>query len=168
MWWQPYPICRGRSILTPSSSVLCPSPNTLTHCIHTMVLFFTSTGKKCQTAPLIKIYLLFSCKSSCDPLYGSGQGRKWGRQPVVIIRSRLKAIRLADEDLIKYAPPQDIWFHVDKLSSAHVYIRKPENISWEAMPEALLTDCAQLVKANSIEGMDVVPHVVMACWCSSI
>ena len=31
----------------------------------------------------------------------------------------------ADEDLIKYAWPQDVWFHVDKLSSAHVYLRMP-------------------------------------------
>ncbi|KAF5376814.1 hypothetical protein D9757_008900 [Collybiopsis confluens] len=57
-----------------------------------------------------------------------------------------------DEELIKYAWPQDIWFHVDKLSSAHVYLRMPDSMSWEAIPEALLTDCAQLVKANSIEG----------------
>ena len=61
-----------------------------------------------------------------------------------------------DEDLIKYAWPQDVWFHVDKLSSAHVYLRLPESIaSWEAIPEALLVDCAQLVKANSIEGAKV-------------
>ncbi|KAF8349386.1 cytoplasmic protein [Amanita rubescens] len=57
-----------------------------------------------------------------------------------------------NEDLIKYAWPQDIWFHVDKLSSAHVYLRMPESMIWENIPEALLTDCAQLVKANSIEG----------------
>jgi len=61
--------------------------------------------------------------------------------------------RTPDEDLIKYAWPQDVWFHVDKLSSAHVYLRLPGSISsWEAIPEALLVDCAQLVKANSIEG----------------
>lgn len=60
---------------------------------------------------------------------------------------------LADEELIKYAWPQDVWFHVDKLSSAHVYLRMPDNMAWEKIPEALLTDCAQLVKANSIEGM---------------
>ncbi|KAJ7626582.1 cytoplasmic protein [Mycena polygramma] len=60
----------------------------------------------------------------------------------------------ADEDLIKFAYPGDVWFHVDKLSSAHVYIRLPEDgsMTWDAIPEALLTDCAQLVKANSIEG----------------
>jgi len=57
-----------------------------------------------------------------------------------------------NEDLIKYAWPQDVWFHVDKLSSAHVYLRMPESMIWENIPEALLTDCAQLVKANSIEG----------------
>ena len=67
--------------------------------------------------------------------------------------SSLAYWRVPDEDLIKYAWPQDIWFHVDKLSSAHVYLRLPESIpSWEAIPEALLVDCAQLVKANSIEG----------------
>ncbi|KAJ3790212.1 cytoplasmic protein [Lentinula aff. detonsa] len=60
--------------------------------------------------------------------------------------------KVENEELIKYAWPQDIWFHVDKLSSAHVYLRMPESMSWEAIPEALLTDCAQLVKANSIEG----------------
>ena len=29
----------------------------------------------------------------------------------------------------------------------------PEGMSWEAIPEPLLVDCAQLVKANSIEGL---------------
>jgi len=61
-------------------------------------------------------------------------------------------IGFPDEELIKYAWPQDVWFHVDKLSSAHVYLRMPEGMSWENIPQALLTDCAQLVKANSIEG----------------
>lgn len=57
-----------------------------------------------------------------------------------------------DEDLIKYAWPQDVWFHVDKLSSAHVYLRMPPSMTWDSIPEVLLADCAQLVKANSIEG----------------
>ncbi|KAF8488203.1 cytoplasmic protein [Russula emetica] len=70
--------------------------------------------------------------------------------PVTIYMGRDK---VENEDLIKYAWPQDIWFHVDKLSSAHVYLRLSESISsWEAIPEPLLVDCAQLVKANSIEG----------------
>jgi hypothetical protein len=49
-------------------------------------------------------------------------------------------------------PPPYCRFHVDKLSSAHVYLRLPPGMVWDALPEALLTDCAQLVKENSIEG----------------
>ncbi|KAJ3521931.1 hypothetical protein NMY22_g12104 [Coprinellus aureogranulatus] len=60
--------------------------------------------------------------------------------------------KVENEELIRYAWPQDVWFHVDKLSSAHVYLRMPEGMTWDAIPEALLVDCAQLVKANSIEG----------------
>ncbi|KAF9517291.1 hypothetical protein BS47DRAFT_1483482 [Hydnum rufescens UP504] len=57
-----------------------------------------------------------------------------------------------NEDLIKYGFPEDVWFHVDKLSSAHVYLRLPSDVTWDAIPQPLLVDCAQLVKANSIEG----------------
>ncbi|KAG1884109.1 cytoplasmic protein [Suillus subluteus] len=60
--------------------------------------------------------------------------------------------KVENEDLIKYAWPQDVWFHVDKLSSAHVYLRMPPTMTWDSIPQALLADCAQLVKANSIEG----------------
>ena len=50
-------------------------------------------------------------------------------------------------------PPLLHWFHVDKISSAHVYVRLLESItSWKAIPNALFVDCAPLVKANSIEG----------------
>ncbi|RDW62750.1 DUF814-containing protein-like protein [Coleophoma crateriformis] len=43
-------------------------------------------------------------------------------------------------------------FHVDKLSSAHIYLRMREGETWDAIPQELLIDCAQLTKANSIEG----------------
>ncbi|KAJ4517699.1 hypothetical protein HRR78_003537 [Exophiala dermatitidis] len=43
-------------------------------------------------------------------------------------------------------------FHVDNLSSAHVYLRLKPGESWTSIPQALLEDCAQLTKANSIEG----------------
>jgi hypothetical protein len=46
----------------------------------------------------------------------------------------------------------DAKFHVDNLSSAHVYLRLPEGMTWETIPQEILTDCAQLTKANSIEG----------------
>jgi hypothetical protein len=60
--------------------------------------------------------------------------------------------RSLDEDLIKYGLEEDVWFHVDKLSSAHIYLRMNEGESWETIPTDLLTDLAQLTKANSIEG----------------
>ncbi|KAG4217821.1 hypothetical protein PC116_g33699, partial [Phytophthora cactorum] len=43
-------------------------------------------------------------------------------------------------------------FHVDKLSSAHIYLRLNEGDTWENIPQDLVTDLAQLTKANSIEG----------------
>uniref|UniRef100_G3NV92 Coiled-coil domain-containing protein 25 n=1 Tax=Gasterosteus aculeatus aculeatus TaxID=481459 RepID=G3NV92_GASAC len=49
-----------------------------------------------------------------------------------------------NEDLIK--------FHVDKLSSAHVYLRLPKGRTIDDIPPEVLVDCAQLVKNNSIQG----------------
>ncbi|XP_034383437.1 coiled-coil domain-containing protein 25 [Cyclopterus lumpus] len=57
-----------------------------------------------------------------------------------------------NEDLIKYGWPEDIWFHVDKLSSAHVYLRLPKGQTIDEIPPEVLIDCAQLVKNNSIQG----------------
>ncbi|XP_050804894.1 coiled-coil domain-containing protein 25 isoform X2 [Gopherus flavomarginatus] len=58
----------------------------------------------------------------------------------------------SDEDLIKYGWPEDIWFHVDKLSSAHVYLRLHKGQTVDDIPKEVLIDCAHLVKANSIQG----------------
>ena len=57
-----------------------------------------------------------------------------------------------NEDLIKYGVPEDLWFHVDDLSSAHVYLRLRKDQRLEDVSEATIMECAQLVKANSIEG----------------
>uniref|UniRef100_G1SY65 Coiled-coil domain-containing protein 25 n=2 Tax=Oryctolagus cuniculus TaxID=9986 RepID=G1SY65_RABIT len=57
-----------------------------------------------------------------------------------------------NEDLIKYGWPEDIWFHVDKLSSGHVYLRLHKGEKIEDIPKEVLMDCAHLVKANSIQG----------------
>ncbi|CAA0838360.1 Unknown protein [Striga hermonthica] len=57
-----------------------------------------------------------------------------------------------NEELIKYGFPEDIWFHVDKMSSAHVYLRLQKGQTIDDIPEGVLEDCAQLVKANSIQG----------------
>ncbi len=65
---------------------------------------------------------------------------------------RLSFYILIDDELLKYAEPEDIWFHVSDLSSAHVYLKMQPGWTIGTIPEAVLTDCCQLVKANSIEG----------------
>ncbi|KAJ2245788.1 hypothetical protein GGH97_002712, partial [Coemansia sp. RSA 475] len=60
--------------------------------------------------------------------------------------------KFENEDLIKHGWPEDVWFHVDKLSSAHVYLRLAKGQSWDSILPALVMDLAQLCKANSIEG----------------
>ncbi|CAI9093491.1 OLC1v1028999C1 [Oldenlandia corymbosa var. corymbosa] len=60
-----------------------------------------------------------------------------------------------NEELIKYGFIEDIWFHVDKMSSAHVYLRLNKGQTIDDIPEGVLEDCAQLVKANSIQGNKV-------------
>ncbi|KAA6408053.1 MAG: hypothetical protein FRX48_08404 [Lasallia pustulata] len=81
--------------------------------------------------------------------------------------------KFENEELIKYGWEEDVWyhpfrhppnqvspytnstirrFHVDNLSSAHVYLRMVEGQTWDQLPKELVEDCAQLTKANSIEG----------------
>jgi len=75
-----------------------------------------------------------------------------------------------NEELLKYGWPEDVWFHVDKYSSAHIYLRLPDgsvdlsNIKDKAaakeklkealssIPEEIVNEMCQLTKANSIEG----------------
>lgn len=60
-----------------------------------------------------------------------------------------------NEELIKWGWPEDVWFHVDALSSAHVYLRLRPGQNLDDIPTAVLDDCVQLVKANSIQGNKV-------------
>jgi predicted ribosome quality control (RQC) complex YloA/Tae2 family protein len=62
------------------------------------------------------------------------------------------ADKFENEDLIRYGLPEDLWFHVDNLSSAHVYLRMRKNQKIEDLSRKAIQECAQLVKANSIEG----------------
>ncbi|EGX87741.1 hypothetical protein CCM_09363 [Cordyceps militaris CM01] len=64
--------------------------------------------------------------------------------------------KFENEDLIKFGWEQDLWCvsppPSHKLSSAHIYLRMSDGQKWDALPEELITDLAQLTKANSIEG----------------
>ncbi|CAL4079313.1 unnamed protein product, partial [Meganyctiphanes norvegica] len=57
-----------------------------------------------------------------------------------------------NENLIKWGWDEDVWFHVDKLSSAHVYLRLNKGQTIHDIPQAVIEDAAQLCKANSIQG----------------
>lgn len=70
-----------------------------------------------------------------------------------------------NEELIKYGLPEDVWFHVDNLSSAHVYLRQKEGEKLDDISPTLLHECGQLVKANSIEGSKLKSvYVVYTRW----
>ncbi|XP_022661029.1 coiled-coil domain-containing protein 25-like isoform X2 [Varroa jacobsoni] len=62
------------------------------------------------------------------------------------------ADKYENEKLIRWGWPEDVWFHVDNLSSAHVYVRLKEGQTIDDIPPELIMDCAQLVKHNSIQG----------------
>ena len=70
-----------------------------------------------------------------------------------------------NEDLIKYGLLEDMWFHVDGLSSAHVYLRLKPGQRLEDVSDSTIMECAQLVKANSIEGCKLREvYVVYTRW----
>lgn len=70
-----------------------------------------------------------------------------------------------NEDLITYGLPEDVWFHVDDLSSAHVYLRLKPGETMDDIPDQAILDCATLVKANSISGCKMKEvYVVYTRW----
>lgn len=72
-----------------------------------MVYYFTSD----VVAPPVTLFMGFDKHES---------EWKWkGRS----LDELLYKFSIPDEDLIKYGFPEDVWFHVDKVSSAHVYLR---------------------------------------------
>lgn len=67
--------------------------------------------------------------------------------------------KVENDPLIKHSHPKNIWFHVDKLSSAHIYLQLTKDQiknfkSFESfqIDEELLNQLGQLTKANSIKG----------------
>lgn len=67
--------------------------------------------------------------------------------------------------MIQYGLPEDVWFHVDNLSSAHVYLRMAPGMTLDNISDDLILDCSALVKANSIEGCKkAAVYVVYTRW----
>ena len=63
--------------------------------------------------------------------------------------------KFENEELLEIGGwPEDVWFHVDNLSSAHVYLRCPLGMTWDKLPPAVVNQCCQIVKNNSIEGCE--------------
>lgn len=73
------------------------------------------------------------------------------------------ADKFENEGLIQWGLITDLWFHVEGLSSAHVYLRVPLETAMcgcevrcgcllDKIPEPVVEEMCQLVKANSIEG----------------
>ncbi|KAF1789322.1 protein of unknown function DUF814 [Phytophthora cactorum] len=62
--------------------------------------------------------------------------------------------KFENEDLIRYGFMEDIWFHVDDLSSAHVYLRLPlVSLDWMCATSTLfhcsLYSCVVLSAARA-------------------
>jgi predicted ribosome quality control (RQC) complex YloA/Tae2 family protein len=60
--------------------------------------------------------------------------------------------KFENEELIAHGLPCDVWFHVDNMSSAHVYLRLQRGQTIADISKEELEDAAQLTKANSILG----------------
>lgn len=61
--------------------------------------------------------------------------------------------KFENEELIAHGWPEDIWFHVDNLSSPHVYVRMPPGkCTMDDLSEDAIRDASQWVKQGSIEG----------------
>ena len=50
---------------------------------------------------------------------------------------------------LKFANPNDVWFHAQKIHGSHVLLRNPENLELDEIPENVLFNCARLAKENS-------------------
>ncbi len=60
--------------------------------------------------------------------------------------------KFENENLIAHGLPTDWWFHVDDMSSAHVYLRLKDGETIDSVNPRAIHECAVLVKANSIQG----------------
>ncbi|KAG7373780.1 fibronectin-binding protein [Nitzschia inconspicua] len=97
----------------------------------------------------------------CSDYYVNNNDDDFGRIDPFVVHEQLPSIeyqvymgkdKFENELLIKYGLDTDVWFHVDNLSSAHVYLRMKDGMVLDDIPQSVITDCAALCKANSIAG----------------
>lgn len=70
-----------------------------------------------------------------------------------------------NEELIRWGWPEDVWFHVADMSSAHVYVRLLPEQTIDDLPAEVIEDAAQLCKLNSIQGCKVNNvKIVITMW----
>ncbi|XP_031372863.1 coiled-coil domain-containing protein 25 isoform X1 [Punica granatum] len=74
---------------------------------------------------------------------------------IVVVTRLSVALAVKGENWTMAELPAHGRFHVDKMSSAHVYVRMHKGQTIDDISEGLLEDCVQLVKANSIQGNKV-------------
>jgi hypothetical protein len=86
----------------------------------------------------------FEC---CEPIFTVFMGRD----------------KYENEELLKFAFPEDVWFHVDELSSAHVYLRRPLGMKLDEVPPHVIDEMCQLVKQNSIGGSKAAKVDIIYC-----
>lgn len=104
-----------------------------------MVFYFTSE----VVSPPVKLFMGFDKHES---KYTIGNVRSSSAF------HKINLFTFLDEHLIRWGWPEDVWFHVDALSSAHVYLRLQKGETLDDIHESVLIDACQLVKANSIQG----------------
>lgn len=106
-----------------------------------------------------------------EDLHGSRQVRERGahqvwhpaRRLVRSARSCSVPAVLGARTLGLSAPPlAPLRFHVDDLSSAHVYIRMPDGYNIDMIPDVVLAECAQLVKVSP-RSHSLVTRLSVAC-----
>jgi hypothetical protein len=76
-----------------------------------------------------------------------------------------------NEVLIRTGVSTDVWFHVDDVSSAHVYLRLPSvepALTIDDIPEETMEDMCQLVKNNSISGCKMNSADIVYCFHSNL
>lgn len=76
--------------------------------------------------------------------------------------------KFENDELIKFSFPEDVWFHVDDVSSAHVYLRLQPGSTVDSIPRGTLEDCLQTVKANSISGSKMKSVAVIYTYVSNL